>query len=121
MPENNSQFIIYILIGLLFAKEAFLPTLNSLFRKWAGLDSEERKVVEVAEDLVGRNTALDERFDSIDKAVSAIGSNHLHEVNDTLKRIETTLERNFIESRAALKEISEGVVHLKARLNGHNK
>ena len=52
--------------------------------------------------------------ESIMNELEDLKSNHLHEITDGLKRIEDGQNRNYEK----LVEIAEGIVHIKARING---
>lgn len=88
MPENFPQYLILLLIGLLFAKDYLLPPL--LRRLGLGNEKNEGKKVE--------------------KELESLKTNHLHTIGETLERIERRLEK--------LDEISEGIIWLKAKING---
>ena len=47
--------------------------------------------------------------ENTNEMVGKIGSNHLHEISETLKRIEDKMDR-----------INENIVYIKARVNGKN-
>ena len=55
------------------------------------------------------------------KQIQLIQDNHLHdlpEMNETLKRIETAINRDSDNSVRSFSEIKEGLVYIKARING---
>ena len=56
-------------------------------------------------------------YKRLQEEVSLIKDNHLHEINETLKRIENG-QRNHIEKTD---KVSENLIYIKARLNGKNR
>lgn len=50
--------------------------------------------------------------------IEAIKTNHLHEMKETLNRIEQNLTRNFNITFEKLDKLNEGIVYLKVKSNG---
>lgn len=87
MSEN---YLIYILLGLLFAKEAFLPIFTQVIKKKFGLKNGNGSVNEIA---------------------NQIADNHLHDKFDRLINSSEKIEQK-------LESIHNDVIYIKAKNNG---
>lgn len=49
----------------------------------------------------------------VEQKLNVLETNHLHTINETLERIERKMEK--------LEEINEGIIYIKAKINGYNR